>query len=111
MATEVEHLLADSTPTRSRDTPPHLKDNSVSKAVGFELVEALKAIEGPRDDIPEDVKIFKFETEELPGLFAPRHCVELEAKIRIMGAFKFGHEYLRRPTIKKGFEHTRSDFK
>ena len=83
----------------------------VSKVFGFELVETLKAIEGPRDDIPEDAKIFEFEMEELPGLFAPRHCVELEAKIKIMGALKIGHEYLRRPTIKKGFEHTRSDFK
>ena len=111
MPTEVECLLADSTSTRSRATPPHLKDNSISKAVGFELVKTLKAIEGPRDDVPEDAKIFEFETEELPGLFAPHHCVELEAKIRIMGALKFGHEYLRRPTIKKGFELTRSDFR
>ena len=111
MPTEVKRLSADSTPMRSRETPPHLEDNSVSKAVWFELVEALKAIEGPRDDIPEDAKIFEFETEELPGLFAPRHCVKLEAKIRIMGAFKFRHEYLRWPTIKKGFELTRLDFK
>ena len=88
MPTEVERLSADSTPMRSRDTPPHLEDNSISKVVRFELVEALKAIEGPRDDVPEDAKIFEFETEELPGLFAPRHCVELEAKIRIMKALK-----------------------
>ena len=80
MPTEVEHLSADSTPTCSRDTPPHLEDNSVPKAVGFELVETLKAIEGPRDDVPEDAKIFKYETEELPGLVMPCHCVELEAK-------------------------------
>ena len=59
MPTEVEHLSADSTPTHSRDTPPHLEDNSISKAVGFELVKTLKAIEGPRNDIPEDVKIFE----------------------------------------------------
>ena len=94
MPTEVERLSADSTPTCSRDTPPHLKNNSISKVVRFELVETLKAIEGPRDDVPEDVKIFDFETEELPGLFVPRHCVELETKIRIMGALKFRHKYL-----------------
>jgi hypothetical protein len=96
---------------RSRDTPPHLEDNSISKVVRFELIKALKAIKGPHNNLPEDAKIFEFETEELPGLFAPRHCVELEAKIRIMGALKFRHEYPRRPTIKKGFELTRSDFK
>jgi len=28
-----------------------------------------------------------------------------------MAALKFGYDYLRRPTIKKGFEITRSDFK
>ena len=95
MPTEVEHPSADSTPTCSRDTPPHLEDNSISKAVRFELVKTLKAIKGPCDDVPEDAKIFEFKTEELPRLFAPHHCVELEAKIRIMGAFKFGHEYLR----------------
>ena len=80
MPTEVERLSAASTPVCSRDTPPHLEDNSVSKAVGFELVKTLKAIEGPCDDVPEDAKIFDYETEELPGLFTPRHCVELEAK-------------------------------
>ena len=111
MPTKVEHLSADSTPTCSRDTPPHLEDNSVSKAVSFELVETLKAIKGPHDDVPEDTKIFDFETEELHGLFTPCHCVKLEAKIRITGALKFGHEYLRRATIKKGFELTHSDFK
>ena len=94
MPTEVEHPSADSTPTCSRDTPPHLEDNSVSKVVGFKLVKTLKAIKGPHDDVPEDAKIFDFKTKELPGLFAPRHCVELEAKIRIMGALQFGHEYL-----------------
>ena len=101
MPTEVKRLSADSTPMRSRDTPPHLEDNSISKVVRFELIKALKAIKGLCDDIHEDAKIFEFETEELPGLFAPRQCVKLEAKIRIMGSLKFGHKYLCRPTIKK----------
>ena len=94
MPTRVGHPSTDSTPTRSRDTPPHLVDDPISKEIGFEFGETLKAIEEPRDDVPEDAKIFEFETEELPGLFAPCHCVKLEAKIRIMGALKFRHEYL-----------------
>jgi hypothetical protein len=57
----------------SRDTPPHLDDRSIPKAVGFEIGETLKAIEGPLEDISEDARIFEFKTEELPGLFAPRH--------------------------------------
>ena len=85
--------------------------NSVSRAVVFKLVETLKAIKGPCDDIPEDAKIFEFKTKELPGLFVPCHCVKLETKIRIMGALKFRHEYLWQPTIKKGFKLTCSDFK
>ena len=95
MPTEEEHPSAARTPTHLRDTPPHLDDDSVSKAVGFEIGEPLRDIEGPRDDIPEDAKVFEFETEELPGLFAPRHCVELEARMRIMGALQFRYEYLR----------------
>ena len=80
MPTEVECFSADSTPACSRDTPPHLEDNSISKAVRFELIETLKAIKGPHNNVPEDVKIFEYETEELPGLVMPCHCVELEAK-------------------------------
>ena len=94
MPTKVECPSADSTPTCSRDTPPHLKDNSVYKAVRFELVKTLKAIEGPRNDVPEDAKIFDLKTEELPRLFVPCHCVKLKAKIRIMGALQFRHKYL-----------------
>ena len=75
MPTEEECPSADSTPTHSKDTPPHLEDNSISKAVRFKLVETLKAIEGPHNDIPEDVKIFDFETEELPGFL--RHATVL----------------------------------
>ena len=101
MPTEDKHPSAVHTLAFSRDTPPHLDDRPVPKAVGFEISEALKAVEGPLEDISEDARIFKYETEELPGLFALCHCVELEAKIRIMAALKFGYDYLWRPTIKK----------
>ena len=94
MPTKVECPSADSTHTHSRDTLPHLEDNSISKAVRFKLVKTLKAIEGPHNDVPEDVKIFEFETEELPGLFCTMPLCQIRAKIRIMGALKFRHEYL-----------------
>ena len=111
MPTDDEHPSAAHTLAFSRDTPPHLDDRPVPKAVGFEISEALKAVEGPLKDISEDARIFEYKTEELPGVFAPHHCVELEAKIRIMAALKFRYDYLRRPTIKKGFAITCSDFK
>src|SRR6266853_470355 len=111
MPTDDEHPSAAHTLAFSRDTPPHLDDRPVPKAVGFEISEALKAVERPLEDISEDARIFEYETEELAGLFAPRACVKLESKIRMMAAIKIGNDYLQRPTIKKGFEITRSDFK
>ena len=94
MPTEVELPSATHTPMHCRDTPLHFDEDSASKAIGFELFETLKAIEELCDDIPEDTKIFDFETEELPGLFVPCHCIESKAKIRIMGALKLRYEYL-----------------
>jgi hypothetical protein len=87
--------LATHTLAFSRDTPPHLDDRPIPKAVGFEIGETLKAVEGPLEDISDYARIFKLKMEELPGLFAPCHCVKLEAKIRIMAALKFRYDYLR----------------
>ena len=63
-----------------REALPHLKASSTPKLTGHDIKE-LKDVEGPLENIPEDVQIDNFETDELPGLFAPRHCKELDAKI------------------------------
>ena len=77
-----------------REAPPHLEANSTPRLTGHDVKE-LKDVEGPLENIPEDTQINNFETDELPGLFVPRHCKELDAKIRIMMALKLGHNYLK----------------
>ena len=52
-----------------REAPPHLEASSTPKLTGHDVKE-LKDIEGPLENIPEDAQIDKFETDELPGLFA-----------------------------------------
>ena len=93
-----------------REAPPHLEVNSTPRLTGHDVKE-LKDVEGPLENIPEDTQINNFETNELPRLFAPRHCKELDAKIRIMMALKISHNYLKRPDLKPGNELTRSNFK
>ena len=63
-----------------REAPPHLEGDSVPKLTGHDVKE-LREVEGPLENIPEDVKINNFETDELPRLFVPHHCNELNAKI------------------------------
>ena len=63
-----------------REAPPHLEGGSVPKLTGHDVKE-LREVEGPLENIPKDVKINNFETDELPGLFTPCHCTELDAKI------------------------------
>src|ERR1700679_1599719 len=55
--------------------------------------------------------MFTYEFDVIPGLFSPRHCVERQAKLRILNALEYGYEYLRRPTLNRSFELTRSNFK
>ena len=91
-----------------REAPPHLKANSTSRLTGHDVKE-LRDVEGPLENIPEDAQINDFQTDELPGPFVPRHCEELDAKIRIMVALKIGHNYLKRPNLKLENELTRSN--
>ena len=110
MPTEFGQSSDEQEPSTIREAPPHLQANSTPRLTGHD-VEELKDVEGPLENIPEDAQIDKFETDELPGLFAPHHCKELDAKIRIMMALKIGYNYLRRPDLKLGNELTRSNFK
>ena len=62
------------------------------------------------DNILEGAKIANLKSKDIPGLFSPGHCVEVEAKLRIMKAIKLGHDYLRWLTLKQGLELTCSNF-
>ena len=63
-----------------REAPPHLKVNSTPRLTGYDIKE-LRDVEGPLENIPEDAQINNFETDEMPGLFMPHHCKELDTKI------------------------------
>ena len=73
-----------------REALPHLEANSTPRLTGHNIKE-LRDVEGPLENIPEDTQINNFETDELPRLFAPHHCKELDAKIRIMMVLKISH--------------------
>ena len=110
MLTEVEWTLVTLIHTYSRDTPPHLDSNSILEVTDLKVNKFLKSVEGPIDNIPEGTKIANFKSEDIPGLFSPHHCVEVEAKLRIMKAIKLGHNYLHQPTLKQGLDLTHSNF-
>ena len=95
MPTEAEQTSVTLIPTHSRDTPPHLDSDSAFEVTDLKTNEILESIKGPIDDIPESAKIVNFVSGDIPGLFSPRHCDQLEAKLRIMKAIKLGHDYLR----------------
>jgi hypothetical protein len=111
MSTEVGHASDEQTPTHLRDVPPHLPGGTIVEEFDLEFNSDLEDVQGPLDSIPEDSLILNYETEELPGLFVPRHVIEFEAKSRIEKALKLGYKYLHRPGISQGSELTRSDFK
>jgi hypothetical protein len=102
------------TPTQTakhRDRPPHLTpDDSIFTVPEF-VVTDLKPIEGPLDDleITSALDIDLAYPNDVPGLFAPRHCRQDEAKARILGALNLGYEFLKRKGLKKTVDFTRSD--
>ena len=93
MPTEFGQSSDEQESSNIREAPPHLKANSIPRLKGHDVKE-LREVEGPLENIPEDAKINNFETDELPGLFAPCHCNELDAKIQIMMVLKIGYNYL-----------------
>ena len=111
MPTEIDRVSVTPIPSHARDTPPHLDNDSVSELVELKVSDSLRKVEGPIDDVPKDAKIVNYESGAMPGLFSPRHCVERQAKLRILNALEYGYKYLRRPTLNRSFELTRSNFK
>ena len=93
-----------------REELPHLEANSIPRLTGHDIKE-LREVEGPLENIPDDAKINNFETDELPGLFMPHHCNELDAKIQIMMALKISYNYLKQPNLKLENQLPHSNFK
>ena len=72
----------------------HLKADSIPQLTGHHI-KKLREVEGPLGNITEDIKINNFETDEVPGIFAPHHCNELDTKIGIMMVLKISYNYLQ----------------
>src|ERR1700677_610381 len=111
MPTEIDHVSVTPIPSHARDTPPHLDNDSVSKPVKLKVSDSLRRVKGPIDNVPEDTKVINYESGAMPGLFSPRHCVERQAKLRIMNTIQYRYNYLRRLTFNQSFELTHSNFK
>ena len=90
MPVEFGQSLDEQESSTIREAPPHLEVNSTPRLTGHDVKE-LKDMEGLLENIPEDAQVNNFETNELPRLFVPCHCKELNAKIRIMMVLKISH--------------------
>jgi hypothetical protein len=112
MPTEAERTSVTLIPTHSRDTTPHLDSDSAFKVTHLKVNEILEGIKGLIDDILEDAKIVNFNSDsnDIPGLLSPCHCVEVKTKLWIMKVIKLGYNYLCRPTLKQSLELTCSNF-
>src|SRR6202050_1602358 len=98
MPTKIDCVSVTPIPSHARDTPPHLDNDSVSKLVELKVSDSLRRVEGPIDNVPEDAKIINYESGAMPGLFSPCHCIERQAKLRILNAIQYGYDYLCRLT-------------
>ena len=99
MPTEIDRVSVTPIPSHARDTPPHLDNDSVSKLVELKVSDSLRRVEGPIDNVPEDAKIINYESGAMPGLFSLRHCIERQAKLRILNVIQYRYDYLRRTTL------------
>ena len=109
MPTEIDPTSGTFIPSHYRDTPRN--SNPVSELPELEVREFLEDVEGPLNNIPENARIIGFNSDQIPGTVALRHCVDLNHQIRIMNAVLHGHKYLQRPTLKRNVEITRSNLK
>ena len=103
------------TPTQSRkdyETPPHLPSRDAAFAVPDLIVtNQLHSVTGPIDkiDLPSNSKIDLSYPEDMPGLYASRHCQQNEAKAGILEALQLGHTYLRHKALLKAVDFSQSD--
>jgi hypothetical protein len=113
LAASLNSARGSETPTQTtRDRPPHLdRDDSIFSVPEFVVSERLSAISGPLDDseISSALDIDFTYPEDVPGLYAIRHCKQNEAKSRILEALQIGYDFLKRRALKRAIDFTRSD--
>jgi hypothetical protein len=82
---------------KGRDTPPHMVDDSIFEQLQLNIPLELAPISGLiyDRDAPETLQKGLYSTNELPGLYTPQDCSQLQVKTRITRAIELGYDYLR----------------
>ena len=93
-----------------RDLPPHISEDSIFDKPKLELSPELTAFSKPifEDEIPEELSVGTYHSEEIPGLYALRHCNQVQGKARIIKAIELGFNYLCRLKLKQSVELSRT---
>ena len=79
-----------------RDLPPHISEDSIFDKPKLELSPELTAFSKPifEDEIPEELSIKTYHSEEIPGLYALHYCNKMQGKARIIKAIELEFNYL-----------------
>ena len=93
-----------------RDLPLHISEDSIFNKPKLELSPELTAFSKPifEDEIPEELSVGTYHSEEIPGLYALRHCNQVQGKARIIKAIELGFNYLRHLKLKQSVELSRT---
>ena len=69
-----------------RDLPPHISEDSIFDKPKLELSPELTAFSKPifEDEIPEELSVGTYHSEQIPGLYALRHSKQMQGKARII---------------------------
>ena len=63
-----------------RDLPPHISEDSIFDKPKLGVSSELTAFLKPffEDEIPEELSVGTYHSEEIPGLYALRHCNQMQ---------------------------------
>ena len=99
MPTKADHTSVTPIPTHSRNTLPHLDNDSVFKLTELKVSKSLEHVKGPMDDVPEDARIVNIKSKEIPRPFLVYYCVEPKARLHIVNAIKYSYDFYLYPCL------------
>src|ERR1700722_19590558 len=73
-----------------RDLPPHISEDSIFNKPKLKLSPELTAFLKPifEDEIPEELSVGTYHSEEIPGLYALCPCNQVQGKAKIIKAIE-----------------------
>ena len=110
MPAKFDHSLDEQTLTHSGETHPHLGSNCTLKLISHNITKELEDVKGPLEDMPDNVEIDNFGTQQLFRPFAACHCIRFESKFCMMKACLHSYKYLWQLAFKQR-EQSYSNFK